>query len=118
MHPLGAASKVNDVSNAQPHSTIYNKGPGGGTSLSRGGPPFPFPADASIFELQQRGTVFILCNNAYGIWMGLLAGGDASKAAELRKEFDANMLPGVYLVPAMVVAIDQAQKHGCSYIHV
>jgi hypothetical protein len=27
------------------------------------------------------------------------------------------MLPGVYLVPAMVVAINQAQTHGCSYMY-
>ena len=115
---LGNASKVNDGSNAPATSNVFYKAPGGANSLSISGTPIPVPADASISELQQRGTVFILCNNAYTIWMGLLAGGDAAKAAELRKEFDANMLPGVYLVPAMVVAIDQAQKHGCSYIHV
>ena len=37
---------------------------------------------------------------------------------DLRKEFEANVLPGVYLVPAMVVAINQAQKNGCSYMYV
>jgi len=115
---LGNASKVNDASNAPATENVFYKAPGGASALSISGTPIPVPADASISELQQRGAVFILCNNAYGIWMGLLAGGDATKAAALRKEFDANMLPGVYLVPAMVVAIDQAQKHGCSYIHV
>ena len=44
--------------------------------------------------------------------------GDAAKTADLRKEFDANILPGVYLVPAMVVAINQAQTHGCTYMYV
>ncbi|HJQ11464.1 MAG TPA: twin-arginine translocation signal domain-containing protein [Gemmatimonadaceae bacterium] len=115
---LGNASKVMDASNAPATSNVFYKAPGGSNSLSIGGTPIPIPADSSISELQQRGTVFILCNNAYNVWMGLLAGGDATKAAALRKEFDANILPGVYLVPAMVVAIDQAQKHGCSYIHV
>ena len=115
---LGAASKVNDSSNAPASANVFYKAPGGANSLSISGTPIPVPADASISELQQRGAVFILCNNAYNVWMGLLAGGDATKAAALRKEFDANILPGVYLVPAMVVAIDQAQKHGCSYIHV
>lgn len=115
---LGAASKVNDSSNAPATGNVFYKAPGGANSLSVSGTPIPVPGDASISELQQRGAVFILCNNAYNVWMGLLAGGDATKAATLRKEFDANILPGVYLVPAMVVAIDQAQKHGCSYIHV
>ena len=50
--------------------------------------------------------------------MGLLGGGDATKSAALRKEFEANMVPGVYLVPAMVVAISQAQKAGCTYMYV
>jgi intracellular sulfur oxidation DsrE/DsrF family protein len=117
-YSLGSASKVNDMSNAPATANVFYKATGGSNSLSISGTPIPVPADASISELQQRGAVFILCNNAYNVWMSLLSGNDATKAAALRKEFDANMLPGVYLVPAMVVAIDQAQKHGCSYIHV
>ncbi|HJP59551.1 MAG TPA: twin-arginine translocation signal domain-containing protein [Gemmatimonadaceae bacterium] len=117
-YSLGEASKVNDSSNSAATANVFYKAPGGSNALSIGGTPIPIPTDASISELQQRGTVFILCNNAYSVWMSILAGGDATKAAALRKEFDANMLPGIYLVPAMVVAIDQAQKHGCSYIHV
>ena len=115
---LGTPSKVNDASNAPATANVFYKAPPGSSTLAVGGAPLPVPADASISELQQRGAVFILCNNAYSIWMGLLAGGDTAKAAALRQEFDANMLPGVYLVPAMVVAIEQAQKHGCSYIQV
>ncbi|HEY3113183.1 MAG TPA: twin-arginine translocation signal domain-containing protein [Gemmatimonadaceae bacterium] len=117
-YSLGTPSKVMDSSNAPATANVFYKASPGSNSLSIGGAPLPVPADSSISELQQRGAVFILCNNAYTIWMGLLAGGDATKAAALRKEFDANMLPGVYLVPAMVVAIEQAQKHGCSYIQV
>ena len=89
-----------------------------GASLNIGGTPIPIPADASISALQQRGGVFILCNNAFNVWMGILGGGDAIKTADLRKEFEANILPGVYLVPAMVVAINQAQNHGCTYMYV
>jgi hypothetical protein len=49
--------------------------------------------------------------------MGMLAGWDAAKSAALRQEFEANMLPGVFLVPAMVVAVSQAQTHGCTYMY-
>jgi intracellular sulfur oxidation DsrE/DsrF family protein len=115
---LGTASKVMDGSNAAATANVFYKAPGGSNSLSISGTPIPIPADASISALQQRGAVFILCNNAYNVWMGLLSGGDATKAADLRKEFDANILPGVYLVPAMVVAINQAQKSGCTYMYV
>jgi intracellular sulfur oxidation DsrE/DsrF family protein len=117
-YSLGAASKVNDASNVAATSNVFYKATGANNTLSVSGTPIPVPGDSSISDLQQRGAVFILCNNAYNVWMSLLSGNDATKAAALRKEFDANMLPGVYLVPAMVVAIDQAQKHGCSYIHV
>ena len=97
--------------------------PSAGSSYSRGdagichGAPIAIPADSSISALQDRGAVFILCNNAFNVWMGLLGGGDAVKAAALRKEFEANMLPGVFLVPAMVVAVNQAQTHGCTYMY-
>ena len=115
---LGTPSKVMDSSNSPATANVFYKAPAASPSLSISGTPIPIPADASISALQQRGAVFILCNNAYNVWMGLLAGGDTAKAADLRKEFDANILPGVYLVPAMVVAIDQAQKNGCSYMYV
>jgi len=115
---LGSASKVMDGSNQPATANVFYKAPAGSQSLSISGTPIPIPADASISSLQQRGAVFILCNNAFNVWMGLLGGGDAAKTADLRKEFEANILPGVYLVPAMVVAINQAQKNGCTYMYV
>jgi hypothetical protein len=115
---LGGPSKVMDGSNAPATSNVFYAAPPGSASLSISGTPIPVPADASISSLQQRGGVFILCNNAFNVWMGLLSGGDAAKAADLRKEFEANMLPGVYLVPAMVVAVNQAQRNGASYMYV
>jgi len=113
---LGAASKVMDSSNSPATANVFYKT--SGASLNIGGTPIPIPADASISALQQRGGVFILCNNAFNVWMGILGGGDAAKTADLRKEFEANIVPGVYLVPAMVVAINQAQNHGCTYMYV
>jgi len=113
-YSLGTPLKVMDGSNAPATSNVFYQAPGGAAALSLTGAPLPIPADASISSLQQRGAVFILCNNAFNLWMGLLGG---ARAADLRKEFEANMLPGVYLVPAMVVAINQAQTHGCSYMY-
>jgi intracellular sulfur oxidation DsrE/DsrF family protein len=117
-YELGKASKVMDSSNQPATANVFAKAPAGSAALSISGTPIPIPADSSISALQQRGAIFILCNNAFNVWMGLLGGGDAAKTAALREEFGANMLPGVYLVPAMVVAINQAQKNGCSYMYV
>jgi len=109
--------KVMDASKAPATGNVFYKAPAGSASLSLSGAPLPIPADSSISSLQQRGAVFILCNNAFNLWMGMLAGWDAAKSAALRTEFEANMLPGVFLVPAMVVAINQAQTHSCTYMY-
>lgn len=115
-YALGSKLKVMDGSNAPATQNVFYNAPAGAAALSLTGAPIPIPVDTSISALQDRGGVFILCNNAFNVWMGLLGGGGA-KSADLRKEFEANMLPGVYLVPAMVVAISQAQTHGCTYMY-
>jgi intracellular sulfur oxidation DsrE/DsrF family protein len=70
---------------------------------------------ASIEALQKRGAKFILCNNALTILSGLLAQSKGLDAKVVYADMKANILPGVELVPAMVIAIDQAQKAGISY---
>ena len=68
-----------------------------------------------IESLQKMGTKFILCANALGIWCLELEARGKGKAADLEKELRANLLPGVTIVPAMVIAIDQAQEAGIKY---
>jgi intracellular sulfur oxidation DsrE/DsrF family protein len=113
-YDIGKVLKVMDSSNVAATGNAFYAAPSGSSALSLSGAPLAIPADASISALQQRGAVFIVCNNAFNLWMGLLGG---AKSAELRKEFEANMLPGIFLVPAMVVAVNQAQTHGCTYMY-
>jgi intracellular sulfur oxidation DsrE/DsrF family protein len=68
-----------------------------------------------IESLQKMGTKFILCNNALGIWCLELEARGKGKAADIDKELRANVLPGVTIVPAMVIAIDKAQEAGIKY---
>lgn len=70
---------------------------------------------ASIESLQKRGATFILCNNALTIFSGLLAQARGLDANVVYQDLKANILPGVTLVPGMVVAIEQAQKAGLTY---
>ena len=70
---------------------------------------------ASIEALQKRGATMILCNNALGIFSGLLAQSRGLDAATVYSDMKANMLPGVELIPGMVVAVEQAKKAGLSY---
>jgi intracellular sulfur oxidation DsrE/DsrF family protein len=70
---------------------------------------------ASIESLQKRGATFIICNNALGIFANIVAQAQGIDGEELLKEFKANILPGVTIVPGMVIAIDKAQRAGVSY---
>jgi hypothetical protein len=68
-----------------------------------------------IESLQKMGTKFILCANALGIWCLELEARGKGKSSDIEKELRANLLPGVTIVPAMVIAIDQAQEAGIKY---
>jgi len=82
-------------------------------------PMIPALADAvpalGIESLQKMGAKFLLCANALGIWCLELEARGKGKAADIEKELRANLLPGVTIVPAMVIAIEKAQEAGIRY---
>ena len=70
---------------------------------------------AGIEALQKRGATFIVCNNALTIFSGMLAQKRGLDAAAVYADLKASILPGVELVPGMVVAVEQAQRAGLAY---
>jgi hypothetical protein len=84
-----------------------------------GSPTIPALADMvpalGIESLQKMGAKFILCANALGLWCLELEARGKGKAAEIEKDLRANLLPGVTVVPAMVIAIEKAQAAGITY---
>jgi len=82
-------------------------------------PPIPALADAmpaiGIENLQKMGTKFLLCANALGGWCFELEARGKGRAQDLEKDLRANVLPGVTIVPAMVIAIEKAQESGIRY---
>ena len=68
-----------------------------------------------IESLQKMGTTFLLCANALGGWCAELEARGKGKAVDLDADLRANLLPGVVIVPAMVIAIEKAQGAGISY---
>jgi hypothetical protein len=72
-------------------------------------------APASIETLQKRGATMILCNNALTIFSGMLAQRRGLDAKVVYDDLKANILPGVELIPGMVVAVEQAHKAGLAY---
>jgi intracellular sulfur oxidation DsrE/DsrF family protein len=84
-----------------------------------GSPMIPALAEAmpaiGIESLQKMGTKFVLCANALGIWCLELEARGKGKMQDIDKELRSNLLPGVTIVPAMVIAIDKAQEAGIKY---
>jgi hypothetical protein len=103
---IGEFLKENDASGAPATTNPWRTSP---TIL--GG---AFPA-ASIESLQKRGATFILCNNALTIFSGMLAKARGQEAEAVYQDLKANILPGVELIPGMVVAIEQARDAGLAY---
>jgi hypothetical protein len=68
-----------------------------------------------IENLQKMGTKFLLCANALGGWCLELEARGKGKMADIMKDLQANTLPGVTIVPAMVIAIEKAQAAGIRY---
>ena len=62
-----------------------------------------------------RQAKFLLCNNALGAWCMELEARGKGKMADTDKDLRANLLPGVTIVPAMVMAIEKAQAAGIRY---
>ena len=70
---------------------------------------------ASLESLHKRGATLILCNNALQIFSGLLAAKRGLDSHVVYDDLKANILPGVELIPGMVVAVEQAAHAGLSY---
>lgn len=86
-----------------------------------GAPGAKNPQTGTLAGLAQRGAVLLVCNNSIrASWQRFLT--DAQRADQairsgFEAEIKANLLPGVEVVPAMVVTLQQAQDRGCRYIY-
>jgi intracellular sulfur oxidation DsrE/DsrF family protein len=121
-YELGAYTGLKDASGKPYVRNVFNRPTGNDLHLLMhvmDSPMIPSLADAmpalGIESLQKMGTKFILCANALGIWCLELEARGKGKATDIEKELRANVLPGVTIVPAMVIAIDQAQEAGIKY---
>jgi intracellular sulfur oxidation DsrE/DsrF family protein len=116
-YKLGEAIKETDEKTGTfaTRNIFYKADPGDATMSLSG--IADWPADTSMEALQKKGTVFIMCNNALNFWAGNVARATNQSQEAVRAEFLAHVVPGVVIVPAMVMAVNQAQAKGCSYMH-
>jgi len=76
---------------------------------------------ALVAQLVSRGVIILACSNSIRAagqrFLPEAQRGDAALRTAFSDEARANMLPGIEVVPAMIVTLQQAQDRGCRYIY-
>jgi intracellular sulfur oxidation DsrE/DsrF family protein len=72
------------------------------------------PKGASVEALTARGVRFLVCQRTLNRLAGDLAAGRGT-TDDVRQELVNGLLPGVTVVPAMIVAANRAQEQGLAY---
>jgi intracellular sulfur oxidation DsrE/DsrF family protein len=75
------------------------------------------PAE-SVESLQKRGARFLVCRNTVAGATKKLAAAGLGGSDEIRAAILGGLLPGVILVPAMLVTLTQLQERGVKYLKV
>jgi hypothetical protein len=71
--------------------------------------------DMAVDRLLAKGTVFGACNIALVVLSKMLAGKAGVSADEAAKEWAANVVPGITIIPAGTWGVNRAQEAGCTY---
>lgn len=73
--------------------------------------------EIGINELQASGVMFAVCSAAMTVYSAVVADNMKLDAAEVKKEWEKAVLPGVQIVPSGVWAVGRAQEHKCAYCY-
>jgi hypothetical protein len=71
--------------------------------------------DMALDRLLAKGTVIGACNVALQVQSKMLAGNAGVSADEAAKEWAANLVPGIILIPSGTWGVNRAQEGGCTY---
>src|SRR5215469_14693300 len=71
--------------------------------------------DYAVDRLLARGVVFGACNMALRLQSKMLAGNAGVTADEAAKEWAANVIPGITIIPSRTWGVNRAQEAGCTY---
>ena len=105
-YKLGEAFKITDPATKGPavrHPLIH---------LKPGDVPIP---GMGTDELLAKGVLIGVCNIALTFNSMRLAKDMGMQAEAIKKEWVANLLPGVLVVPSGVIAVNRSQEKGCAY---
>jgi hypothetical protein len=105
-YKLGQTFKINDPATKGPsirHPLI---------GLKPGDAPIP---GMGTDELISKGALVGVCNIALTFYSMNMAKETGIPAETIKKDWVANLLPGVTVVPSGVIAVNRAQEKGCAY---
>ena len=71
--------------------------------------------DWAVDRLLARGVVFGACNMALQVQSKMLAGNVGVTAEEAAKQWAANVIPGITIIPSGTWGVNRAQEAGCTY---
>ncbi len=110
-YKLGEMFKINDPATGSPalHNPFWQP------KLGTYKVPGVGEVSIGINELQDSGVLFCACDVAITVNSAAIAQKMNADAAEIKKEWESGVLPGIHIVPSGVWAINRAQEHGCSY---
>src|SRR5256884_2002958 len=74
----------------------------------------PIPGMA-VDELAAKGVLFGICNIALTIYSGMFAKQMGPQPEPSKKEWIANLLPGVTVAPPGAIPVHRAHEQGCAY---
>lgn len=111
-YQIGKALNITDPATKAPLTRNWFNRPQSGDPVFFAG----MLAAASMENLTKRGATFLMCNNAFRMWVGRLAEMGLGKPEEIEPDIRANLLPGIVTVPAMVIAVNRAQRKGFTYM--
>ncbi len=105
---IGKFLNITDKSTGAPalRNTFYNVKPGD----------LPMPG-LSIDQFAALGGFFTVCDAALTALSGMAAGAAGLPASGAKAEWESNLLPHFYIVPAGVLAVNRAQEYHCTYCY-
>ncbi len=78
---------------------------------------YPMPGIDGIKKLQERGSLFCVCDLALTVFSTFAAQSMNMKPEEIKSDWVSGILPGIQIVPSGVWALGRAQEYGCGYIY-
>ncbi|MHB0948992.1 MAG: hypothetical protein ACYC3Q_04030 [Gemmatimonadaceae bacterium] len=80
-------------------------------------PKGPVDKDQTVEALRKRGVVFLVCRNTIAGATKKLVGAGLGTPEQVHADLTNGIIPGVVIVPAIMVAFTQMQERGIAYVY-